>query len=217
MIITDTRLSKKGGEITLIGSLGESFTVSFADAKRLKLSALSEEDFPIEFDDDELLEFLSQKLNAVKYCSYLLSFSDKSESVLKRKMKEKDYSSEVIDEALEVLRGSGITDDRELCLKKYTSLAKTKLYGPYRIKSELFSKGFSSEDIKYAEENCDIDFEENIKELFKKLNRIDKYNLSDKAVFSKLVSKLSRYGYSSCHIKLVTGSHSDFLIDTEGE
>ena len=119
MIITDTRLSKKGGEITLIGSLGESFTVSFADAKRLKLSALSEEDFPIEFDDDELLEFLSQKLNAVKYCSYLLSFSDKSESVLKRKMKEKDYSSEVIVEALQLPPGCRITATLVPCPKNY--------------------------------------------------------------------------------------------------
>ena len=215
MIITDTKLSAKGGEITLTGSEGECFTISFADAKRLKLSALSEDDFPVEFADEELLEFLSQKLKAVKYCSYLLSFSDKSERVLKRKMREKEYSPEVIDEALQVLRLGGITDDRELCLRKYISIANSKLYGPYRIKSELFAKGFSSQDIKYAEENCDVDFEENIKELFLRLNRMEKLDLSDKAVVSKLASKLVRYGYSSYHIKLVTGNHNEIIFDTE--
>ncbi len=195
MIFTSLKVSAGGGEFSFFTEIGERYTISLADAKRLGLSELAAEDFPVEFEDDELILFLSSKLSAIKYGTYLLSFSDKSESALRRKMREKDYTPEVIDEALSVLREGGFTDDEILCLRKYLSLANSKLYGPHRIKSELFAKGFSASDIRLAEERCGIDFEELLRELLDKLLSSSRVDFSDRNAASKFKAKLSRYGY----------------------
>ena len=195
MIIKKIYISKGGSEVTLECEFGEKYTITLADAKRLGLYDLSDEDFPFEFHDESLLEFLSQKLKAIRYALYLLGFSDKSEKVLRKKMAEKEYSKEVIDEALSVMRSSGYISDESLCLKKYISIANSKLYGPYRIKSELFAKGFSDEDIKNAEQNADIDFEELILSLCEKLLSSGRTDLSDRNESARFKAKLSRYGY----------------------
>lgn len=196
MIILNTYISKGGSEVTLECEYKEKYTITIADARRLGFAELSDEDFPIQYDDDEKIGFLSQKLKAIKYASYLLNFSDKSEKVLKQKMREKEYSSEVIEEALSVLRDSGIISDENLCLKKYVSIANSKLYGSHRIKNELYSKGFSHDDIRKAEECADIDFDEVCCELCDKLLSSSRINLADRDSVQKFKAKLSRYGHS---------------------
>ncbi|MBE6680967.1 MAG: regulatory protein RecX [Ruminococcaceae bacterium] len=214
MIIVKTIISKGGSEVTLECEFREKHTLTRADAIRLGLYDLSEDDFPVEFADDELIEFLAKKLKAIKYATYLLQFSDKSEKVLRRKMQEKDYSNEVIDEALSVMRSSGIISDENLCLKKYVSIANSKLYGPHRIKNELFSKGFSSEDIKNAENLADIDFYELCKELCNKLLSSSRINLSDRQERDKFKAKLSRYGYGFDEINSAL-ENLDYSVDDE--
>ncbi len=196
MIIVKSYISKGGSEVTLECEFKEKYTITRADAKRLGFLELSDDDFPVEFTDDALIEFLSHKLKAIKYASYLLGFSDKSERILRQKMREKEYSTEVIDEALAVLREGGIISDQNLCLKKYLSIANSKLYGPGRIKSELFAKGFSAEDIKKAESTADIDFDKLCAQMCEKLLRSGRTNLSDRKERDKLKAKLLRYGYS---------------------
>ena len=216
MIILKSYISKGGSEVTLECELQEKYTVTRADAVRLGLFELSEQDFPIDFSDDELIEFLSLKLKAIKYASYLLQFSDKSEKILRQKMREKEYSDEVINEALSVMRDSGIISDESLCLKKYISIANSKLYGPKRIRSELFSKGFSSEDIKNAEEKADIDFDILCSELCEKLISPGRITLSDKKEREKFIAKLSRYGYGYDTI-MSTISNYNFSSDGSDE
>lgn len=195
MIINKIYISKGGSEVTLECEFREKYTITLADAKRLGLYDLSEESFPLEFSDDGLIEFLSQKLKAIRYALYLLGFSDKSEKTLRRKMSEKEYTKEIIDEALSVMRDAGYINDESLCLKKYLSIANSKLYGPHRIKSELFAKGFSAEDIKNAEQNAEIDFEELLTSLCEKLLSSGRTDLSDRNESCKFKAKLSRYGY----------------------
>lgn len=196
MIITNIFSSAGGGEITLEGEKGEKYTLTLADAKRLGFYEVSDDNLPIEFSNEEMLVFLSQKLRAIKYASYLLSFSDKSEATLKKKMREKDYADDVINEAVESLRKSGIINDESLCLKKYISIAKTKMYGARRVKSELFAKGFSSEDIRNAEQNANVDFYEICEKMCQKLLSSSKADLTDYGQLSKFKAKLSRYGFS---------------------
>jgi len=197
MIITAVSRSNGGNEVILKGSEYKQYVVlTIADAKRLGFDKLEDEDFPVEYDDDETLEFLYSKLKAIRYCSYLLSFSDKSEKTLRQKLREKEYVPQVIDEALTVLRENGIISDEVLCRRKYRAIAAEKLYGPYRIKSELMSKGFSSLDIENASQECDIDFDSLLDELIEKLLRSGRIELSDTATLVKFKAKLSRYGYS---------------------
>lgn len=213
MIIVKSYISKGGSEVTLECEFREKYTITRADAKRLGLADLTDDDFPIEFSDDGLIEFLSHKLKAIKYAQYLLGFSDKSEKVLRQKMKEKEYSPEVIDEALSVLRDGGIISDESLCLRKYISIANAKLYGPRRIKSELYAKGFSSEDIKNAEECADIDFDGLCRELCEKLLASGKTDLSDRKEREKFIAKMSRYGYGYETITSCIGDISEICGD----
>ena len=213
MIIEKVYISKGGSEVTLECEFKEKYTITLADAKRLGLYGLSEEDFPISFEDNELREFLSQKLKAIKYASYLLQFSDKSEKKLRQKMREKEYTDEVIDEAFAVMRSSGIISDENLCLKKYIAIANSKLYGPTRIRSELFAKGFSHEDIKKAENEADIDFYELCREMCKKLLSSGRTNLSDRQERDKFKAKLSRYGYGFDTINSVVSEYCSFCDD----
>ena len=217
MIFTSVKVSAGGGEFSFFTEDGSRYTLSGADSKRLNLHELSKDDMPFEFADGELISFLSSKLSAIKYCTYLLSFSDKSESALKRKMREKGYIGQVADEALRVLHEGGFTDDEGLCAKKYTAIAKTKLYGPHRIKSELIAKGFSSSDISNAALECEVDFEELLYELVNKLTRSSKINFSDRNEVLKFKAKLSRYGYGFDTINAVLSQIGDNTDDFYGE
>ncbi len=212
MIVLKSYISKGGSEVTLECEFKEKYTLTRADAVRLGLYELSEEDFPVEFDDG-LIEFLAQKLGAIKYASYLLQFSDKSEKILRQKMREKEYSPKVIEEALSVMRDGNIISDESLCLKKYISIAYSKLYGPRRIKSELLSKGFSQDDIKNAEEKTDIDFDELCRELCEKLLSPGRIKLSDRKEREKFIAKMSRYGYGYETIKSVIGDFPEAFED----
>ncbi len=213
MIFTGIKVSAGGGEFSFYTEEGERYTISAADAKRLSLAQLSKDDLPFEFEDGELMEFCSKKLSAVKYCTYLLSFSDKSEFALRQKMREKGYVGSVADSALEILRSSGFTNDSSLCAKKYIAIANSKLYGPHRIKAELMAKGFSQADIKNAELECDIDFDELLRELLDKLLRTDRIDFSDRKQAEKFKAKLSRYGYGFGTINSVLEEYTSFSDD----
>ncbi len=209
MIFTSMKISAGGGEYSFFTEDGDRYTISVADAKRLSLAELCADDLPIEFDDDELIEFLSSKLSAIKYCTYLMSFSDKSESVLKRKMRDKGYSSDIAEEALNVLRKSGFTDDAGLCVKKYQAIAISKLYGPHRIKAELIAKGFSTQDINHAQNVCCVDFDKLLSELIQKLLKSKKVDFSNRDEITKFKAKLSRYGYGFGEINTILSHYCD--------
>ena len=194
MIITGLIYSSGGSEVCLHTEIGD-FSVTLADARRLGFESLNEEDFPFEFEDEQKLVLLAQKLKAIKYCTYLLSFSDKSSSSLLKKLREKQYCPEVCTLALDTLKESGIIDDYALCLRKLCALSREKLYGPYRLKSELLAKGFCAHDVQNALDDAELDFDSTLCELCKKLVRTSKVDFSDMAQVSKFKAKISRYGY----------------------
>ncbi len=195
MIITDVFQSDKGNEVTLKTDLGEKYIITLSDAKELGLFGLSDDEFPMEFDDEEYILLLCEKLKAIKYCLYLLSFSDKSKMQLFLKLREKQYSAAAIDLALEVLQNNGVLDDKEVCIKKAQYLAATKFFGPHRIKAYLLSKGYSSESANFAAFESDIDYEKSLVSLIEKLHGSSKPVFEDDAEFSKFKAKLVRYGY----------------------
>lgn len=203
MIITKIFPSDGEKEVIIISEENEKFRIALSDAKENGLYGIDDDGFPFEFDDGESLSFLSEKLKAIKYCTYLLSFSDKSASQLKRKLREKDYSDKAASAALEVLCKAGLIDDDTVCTRKAQIMAKSKLYGPYRIKAELSTKGFSRETVEETIQNIEVDFDENLKTLIDKLLSSGKYNLEDQDALLKFKAKLSRYGYSSESINRV--------------
>ncbi len=195
MILIQATASVKGNEITFRSDLQETYTISLADAKKTGLYRLVEnpEELPEEADD-EMLAFLSQKLKCLHYAAYLLDFGDKSKRALADKLRNKGYEKDVCEAAVAVLEKNGLLDDERLCADKLNSLAVGKLYGPRRLKTELFAKGFGSSDIQNALDESDIDYDELLERLVEKLTRHG-IPQSEKEL-SLLKNKLVRYGYS---------------------
>ena len=203
MIITSVNLSAGENEVFIYGSQGEKFKITSADAKRVGIYKFVENpDLLPEEADEEMLAFMTNKLSCVKYAEYLLEFGDKSKKALKLKLKTK-YDEDACDAALDVLEKNGIIDDERLCSSKLVSIANAKLYGPYRLRQELIKKGFSSRQIDIAFDDCDIDFDENLKNLVEKLT-LKGLPKDDKSYLS-LKNKLIRYGYSYESVASVLG------------
>lgn len=195
MILVQATASVKGNEITFWNELHEKYTVSLADAKKTGLYRLVEkpEELPEEADD-EMLVFLSQKLKCLHYAAYLLDFGDKSKRALSDKLRKKGYANDVCEAAVAVLEKNGLLDDERLCADKLNSLAIGKLYGPRRLKTELFAKGFGASEIQNALDEATIDYDELLEQLVRKLTRRG-LPQSEKEL-SSLKNKLVRYGYS---------------------
>lgn len=195
MILVQATASVKGNEITFWNELHEKYTVSLADAKKTGLYRLVEkpEELPEEADD-EMLVFLSQKLKCLHYAAYLLDFGDKSKRTLSDKLRKKGYANDVCEAAVAVLEKNGLLDDERLCADKLNSLAIGKLYGPRRLKTELFAKGFGASEIQNALDEATIDYDELLEQLVLKLTRRG-LPQSEKEL-SSLKNKLVRYGYS---------------------
>lgn len=195
MILVQATASVKGNEITFWNELHEKYTVSLADAKKTGLYRLVEkpEELPEEADD-EMLVFLSQKLKCLHYAAYLLDFGDKSKRALSDKLRKKGYANDVCEAAVTVLEKNGLLDDERLCADKLNSLAVGKLYGPRRLKTELFAKGFGASEIQNALDEATVDYDELLEQLVLKLTRRG-LPQSEKEL-SSLKNKLVRYGYS---------------------
>lgn len=195
MIITYVKPSAGENEVFIGGSEGEKYRISVADARRAGIyKFLENPELLPEEADGEMLEFMSKKLSCISYAAYLLEFGDKSKKALTLKLKTKGFDADVCEAALAVLEANGIVDDERLCSTKLEALARTKLYGPYRLKQELLKKGFSSKQIEIAFDEAELDFDEMLESLAEKLSfRLD---LDDEKNVVALKNKLLRYGYS---------------------
>lgn len=194
--------SDKGGEYKIYTDMGE-YRISAADYRALGLPSLDKQDgYPccITVDDDLQLDFLAEKLRAVKYLMYLLGFSDKSKKALLIKLKDKEYSERACTEALALVEKNGLVNEAEICSRKVAVYARSKGFGPYRIRQELKAKGFADTAIRQALDDTDVDFEEVLEKLCRKL--ISRKGITEK---NKLFQSLSRYGYGYGDIKQVAG------------
>ncbi len=159
--------------------------------------------FPIFADEKTVCEliFLDEKLKVIKHSLYLLGISDKSERMLREKLRIKGFSGAAVDAALAVVKKNGYLCDESFCRRKCEILAGTKLFGRRRLITELMAKGFSQDLCIRTVDDAEIDYEENLKLLFEKIskgripeNREQKKKLSD---------KLIRHGYSYDEISVL--------------
>ncbi|MBR5527889.1 MAG: regulatory protein RecX [Clostridia bacterium] len=208
--------SESGNEVTLKTDSGY-FNISKADyACFLKDSVGTadisefEEHLPIFIPESAVneLEFFAEKLKAIKYAMYILGIGDKSEKQLREKLKLKSYSPRACDEAISVLKKNEYISDERYCARKCEILANTKLFGKYRIISELFAKGISRSLCERVLEECEIDFEENLNTLFEKLT--DGEIPETREQKKKISDKLLRYGYSYDEVSELFFRYGDY-------
>lgn len=212
MIITKFILSASGNEINFLTDEGN-YNVSRSDF--FKIFKISNSDIPEDRDEffggietpfyaseDERKSILSacEKLKAVKYASYLLSIGDKSERKLYFKLRSK-FDEDSSQKAIELLKKQSLVCDEKLCARKLEIMANEKLYGPARLKNELYAKGFNLDVIEKTLEKTEVDFEENLEKLFGKV--VKRIVPENREQLKKISDKLLRYGYSYDDIRNV--------------
>ncbi len=161
--------------------------------------------------DDEVFEHLgeaSERLSCIKKAFDFLSYGDLSEKQLRDKLMrkfDKDLACDVA--ALFVERG--YIDDLKLAERYAETFYEFKNMGLSRIRSELYRRGISRENIEIALEKYENeDQSERIEEFVRK--KYDTSRLSDANYRRKVYSGAIRAGFASSDI-------SDFLRNFESE
>lgn len=180
-------------EVTIKCS-GENYLVTQADFLSL---AICEGDY-LDEEQIELLEQYANKLKCIKTAFSMLSYNDMSSGKLRRKLAQK-YDKDTASLVTELMLERGYINDASLALRYAESFYQSKRWGPARIKSELFSRGFSANDIEDALEGIEEnDHGENIRYLLE--HKYSKEQLSDRDVSRKAAAYLYRCGYESADI-----------------
>lgn len=188
--------------ITKITESSKSFSKIYADGeflmplaneliKKYALSVGSE----IDIEKFSELSHAAQVRKARERMLYALDRRLHSEKELRDKLK-KDYPSEVIDEAIEILKGLNLIDDSKFALAFASDRKSFSKKGPYIVAAELSQKGVSREIISEAIESVFSDREEQletaIRLILKYESEIDTPNGKRKAY-----ALLARRGFES--------------------
>ncbi len=100
----------------------------------------------------------------------ILEAGDNGSRGLFRKLREKGFSAEAADYAVEKLREAGLLDDAALLCRWVTDAVTRKLYGKRRLLTYFAAKGFKGDEIREAIAACEsdgsIDFNEAKRALF---------------------------------------------------
>lgn len=135
---------------------------------------------------------------ANNYALRLLNFKMRTSNEIKQRMREKEYSDEIIEKTIDYLYYLNYLDDREYAQKFIKDKSNLKKMGKERIKRELYAKGVDDEIIKEEIENIvdeEDEYETAMELAVKKLETT--YRNDDKnARYRKLGGFLQRRGYS---------------------
>ncbi len=148
---------------------------------------------PEQFDK---LEYDAELWKAVKKGLDILSYGDNTKSALTVKLRQRGFGEFVSEDAAQYLAELGYINEEKILGRFVENLANIKLYGPSRIKNEVYKKGFSREAVsEHLEVLLDgIDFEENLLKLVRK--KFDFGAASDRAYREKFYAATYRLGYS---------------------
>ena len=83
---------------------------------------------------------------ALKY----LSYRDRSEFEIRERLSQKEFSQEVVGEAVRWLTDLGYLNDERFALNWSRYRVSTKKFGAYRLRNELSAKGITTEIIDQA-------------------------------------------------------------------
>ena len=158
----------------------------------------------------ELLEEIllsAQRRKAKERALYLLEYRDHSYAELVKKL-EKSVNYEIAVETADKMVRYGFINDERYCKRLAHNYMTVKHWGAYRVRSELFKKGFSKELISEAVDECleTVDIYQIIRELIEK--KYLKY-LTDIKGVKKTTDALVRMGHSYSDVKEVVSEYTD--------
>lgn len=170
---------------------GQTFHITMSDLAKSSLAVGDE----LSCEEVAFLSFADSKLSGIKKAFGFLSYGDLSEKKLRIKL-SKSFEPDVIDAVMELMVAKGYVNDEALCLRMAEAYQRSKLYGKAKIRSELFTKGFSSDNIRDALGELDeAVYEESILTLLEK-KCPDRSLLEDFSVKKKLSAYFFRLGFS---------------------
>lgn len=165
------------------------YLISLADCKRggfVEGAAL----------DEEALDFLdaaAEKLACIKKAFVYLSYRGLSVRNMKTKLKKAAFGEKAIDAAVELLIDRGYLDDEALCADTAKALVAAKGFGPSRLRTELYSKGFDRDCIDAAIAELEFNDDAVLHELIRK--KFPNYIDGNYESRQKIVGYLARMGY----------------------
>ncbi|WP_035767045.1 regulatory protein RecX [Butyrivibrio sp. NC2002] len=154
MIVTDiVPFDNKRSKIFIDGEFA--FILYKGEIRELHLKTGEEISSPVFSEIMEQVLPKRAKLRAMN----LLQKRDYTEYKLRQKLKEGEYPAEIIDEAIDYLKGMRYLDDNRYATD-YISY-HMNIRSKNRIKQDLISKGISNEIIESAFEDCYSEIDEN--------------------------------------------------------
>ena len=151
--------------------------------------------------EDEFLEDVLKKEEqecANNYALRLLNFKMRTEKEVERKMKEKEYADDIIENTIYYLKEYKYLDDEDYARKFIKDKSSLSKMGKERIKRELYMRGVDPEITKREIEEIidpDEEYETAMEMAIKKANSTYK-NDEPNALYRKLGGFLQRKGYS---------------------
>ena len=141
---------------------------------------------------------------AVVKCMELLGYGSMSRRRMEQKLMSRGFDRAVISQAVTYMSERGYLDESDTA-ERFARRDVSKLWGPRRIKEDLFARGFAAEIVEEALAALeDVDFFENCAVLLtKKYREIPQ----DAPARRKLIAALMRQGYTSEHISYAMKSH----------
>ena len=183
---------------------GDRFLITRYDYEQLQVN----EGDLIDDDAFEALCFASKRLTCIKKAFEYLSYGDLSQKQLYDKLIKK-FPKELSQGVAELMTERGYVDDSRLAKRYAETFYEFKLMGLNRIRSELFRRGISKENIDLALEpyECEDQVPRVLEYLHKKY---DVSKLNDYVYRRKVYGGLVRAGFGSEDI-------SDALNSAESE
>ncbi len=181
-----------GGEHTEIRKLSVASKMLF-EIGNIGMGSIPYALTPEQFDT---LEYDASLWEAVKKGLDILSYGDNTKSALCVKLRQRGFGRFISEDAAEYIAELGYINEVQILERTVEQLADVKLYGPSRIKNEIYKKGISREIVAEHLEDCleKIDFEENLLKLVRK--KCDCDAILERDYREKFYAAMYRLGYS---------------------
>ncbi len=187
-LVLRVNIHKTDGE-ALIETTDGKYLISVADYQR---GAFIE---GAELDEESMafMDAAHEKLACIKKAFVYLSYRGLSVRAMKTKLKQASFGEKSIESAVELLIDRGYLDDEALCMDTAKALVAGKHFGPSRLRTALYTKGFERDCIDAVVEEIEFDDVETLHELIRK--KFPSYIDGNYDTRRKIVAYLARMGY----------------------
>ncbi|MGI6294875.1 MAG: regulatory protein RecX [Armatimonadota bacterium] len=149
------------------------------------------------FDADQLAQVVRKETarKAMESALRLISYRDRSETEIRRRLSGNDFAEDIVDEVVVRLTNMGLLNDQTFSRNWVKSRTAAKPMGRRRLVWELQSKGVSADNIEQALDGLDEQTEDGLAlELAR--NRATKSDVRDPKFRDKTASFLMRRGFN---------------------